>query len=180
MPWATLKLEGNLGVNNFGAVSIYLLEPHCMCSLFMPSPFIFSLFFFKFIHLFWRKERMLKEERESQTGSVPSAWSTMRGSNPWTVRLWPEPKSRVGGLTDWSQPGPLRSLNVNIYHACFIISLSLFQVTENCMSSMYFLSLFFFFKQALCSMWVTNSWPGDQESHALDWASQVPLNVFYL
>ena len=34
-------------------------------------------------------------ERESQAGSALSAWSPMQGSNPRTVRSWPELKSEA-------------------------------------------------------------------------------------
>ena len=48
-----------------------------------------------------------EEERESQEGSTLSAQSPMRGWNSWTMRLWPELRSRVGRLTDWATQVPL-------------------------------------------------------------------------
>ena len=61
-----------------------------------------------FIYLFserawageWQRER--EGDRESQAGSALPAWGPMQGSNPQTVKLWPEPKARVGRLTDWA------------------------------------------------------------------------------
>ena len=51
-------------------------------------------------------EGQRERETESQAGSVPSAQSPMGGSSPQTVRSWPEPKPRVGRLTDWATQGP--------------------------------------------------------------------------
>ena len=65
-------------------------------------------FVFKFIYFEREREREHKQgghrerrrERESQAGSPLSVQSPMEGTNPQIVRSWPEPKSRVGGLTD--------------------------------------------------------------------------------
>ena len=46
-------------------------------------------------------QREREGERESQAGSIPSAWSLTQSSIPWTVRSWPERKPGVGRLTDW-------------------------------------------------------------------------------
>ena len=64
-------------------------------------------FFLMFIY-FWERERVhvhesgggaeSKGDRESQ--------STMQGSIPWTRRSWPEPKSRVGHLTNGATQVP--------------------------------------------------------------------------
>ena len=64
---------------------------------------ILNFFFLTFIY-FWDRERQNMNgggaERETHTqnlkqapGSEPSAQSTTRGSNSWTSRSWPEPKS---------------------------------------------------------------------------------------
>ena len=56
----------------------------------------------------WREtERERERERESQAGSALSTQSLTQGSDSQTVRSWPEPKSRVRGLTDratWAPP----------------------------------------------------------------------------
>ena len=67
-------------------------------------------FVFKFIYFERERERASehkqgghrerRRERESQAGSPLSVQSPMEGTNPQIVRSWPEPKSRVGGLTD--------------------------------------------------------------------------------
>ena len=65
---------------------------------------------FFFIYLFWEKERKRGRERggkrESQAGSTLSAQSPTRGWNPWTMRSWPEPKSRVGCLANGATQEP--------------------------------------------------------------------------
>ena len=62
--------------------------------------------------IFWERERVWagegQRERETQNpkqapGSELSARSPTRGSNPQTVRSWPEP---VGRLTDWASQAP--------------------------------------------------------------------------
>ena len=67
------------------------------------------LFVFSVFYLFWERERAWEvgtaekeEEKESQAGSALSAQSPMQGSNPQTMRLWPEPKSRAEHLKDWA------------------------------------------------------------------------------
>ena len=52
-------------------------------------------------------EGQQERERESQAGSALSAWSPTWGSNPRTVRSWPEPKSRAGRFTDWAPQAAL-------------------------------------------------------------------------
>ena len=47
----------------------------------------------------------MNRERESQGGSALSAQSLTQGSIPRTMRSWPEPKSRVGHLTNGANPG---------------------------------------------------------------------------
>ena len=47
-----------------------------------------------------------EKESESQAGSALSARSPARGSNPQTMRSWPEPKSRVGRPKDWATQVP--------------------------------------------------------------------------
>ena len=49
-------------------------------------------------------------DRESQVGSMLPAQSPIRGSNAWTMRSWPEPKARVGRLTNWPTRVPLHYL----------------------------------------------------------------------
>ena len=84
-----------------------------------PSSFLNLLGFFKkCIYLFCERERESVHahgpgrsrergrERESQTGSSLSVQGPTRGSNPQTVRSWPEPKPRVGCWTDWATQAP--------------------------------------------------------------------------
>ena len=52
--------------------------------------------------LAWAGEGQREGERESQAGSLQSAWSPTPGLNPRTMRSWPELKSRVRCLSDWA------------------------------------------------------------------------------
>ena len=82
----------------------------------------FILFLIFFLHLFiferqretaWAGEGQREEETQNQKQapvSKLSAQSPMRGSNPWTVRSWPEPKSEA--LTDWATQAP-QNANLN-------------------------------------------------------------------
>ena len=47
---------------------------------------------------------------ESQAGSELSEQSPMQGSNSRTMRSWPEPKLKVGCLTDWATQAPQPSI----------------------------------------------------------------------
>ena len=100
----------------------FLLRPlSFVCS--WPSPSIFTrsflwahtclcpnfLFFFLNVRLFWEikwTSRGRGRERESQAGPMLSAQSPTWGSISWTTRSWPEPKSRIGCLTDWATQAP--------------------------------------------------------------------------
>ena len=69
-------------------------------------------FFFKFIS-FWERQRQCKWGRDRERGreripssSAPSVQSRTQGSNPRTVKSGPEPKPRVGRLTDWATQAP--------------------------------------------------------------------------
>ena len=70
-----------------------------------------NLLRFIFIYL-WERDReqagegQRERETESQAGSMPSAQSLMWALNPWTMRSWPEPKLRVGCLTNWATLAP--------------------------------------------------------------------------
>ena len=65
-----------------------------------------TLIFFSFLSLFIHFEREKETagvgegQKESQAGSAPSAQSLMWGLNSQTMRPLPEPKPRVGRLTD--------------------------------------------------------------------------------
>ena len=65
-------------------------------------------------------------EREAQAGSTLSVQSLMRGSNSWTTRSRPEPKSRVRRLTDGTTQAPQWPILLFIY---FFIVLFLFFLT---------------------------------------------------
>ena len=83
---------------------------------------LISFFFFKFIYLFWERERARKfesrgeakreaeGERESQAGFAPPVHSPTRGANSRTARSFPEPKSRVRRLTEWTTQEPQHML----------------------------------------------------------------------
>ena len=58
----------------------------------------------------WGKGRKRGREREFQEGPTLSVQNPVWGSNSWTARSWPEPKSRVGCLTDWATQGPLQDI----------------------------------------------------------------------
>ena len=49
-------------------------------------------------------------ERESQAGSALTAQSQTWGSISWMIRPWPEPKSRVGHITNWVTQVPLNNI----------------------------------------------------------------------
>ena len=51
-------------------------------------------------------QRERGREREFQAGSALSAQSPVQGSISWTLRLWPEPNSRVRRLTRWDTQAP--------------------------------------------------------------------------
>ena len=68
--------------------------------------------YFKFIDLFWEREKerekdRKREERESKADSVLSAKSLTLGSTSRTVKSWLELKSRVCHLTDWVTQAPV-------------------------------------------------------------------------
>ena len=50
--------------------------------------------------------REREREGESQAVSMLSVWSPTWGSKSWTMRSWPEQKSRVWCLTDWATQVP--------------------------------------------------------------------------
>ena len=107
-PW-----DHDLSQNQVGHLTHWATQcPWAMCS-----------FFFKFIYLFWewewKKDREGEGERESQGGSALSLQSPTRGSIPWIMRWWPEPKLRVGCLTDWATQMPLNCVLLsNIFLGC--------------------------------------------------------------
>ena len=78
--------------------------------------FIFWMFMYLFVYSEREREREgasggraeREGERESQASLAPPAQSPTQDSNSWTVRSWPEPKSRVGRLTDWATQAPLQ------------------------------------------------------------------------
>ena len=79
-------------------------------------------FFFKVYLLIWERGRERERERErergSQAGSVLSAQSPTRGSSAWTVKSWPERKSRVRCLTNWAtQVSQQVNFDISMSHA---------------------------------------------------------------
>ena len=74
-----------------------------------------GLFFFKFIYLEREHEQErsrrenLKQARHHQCG----VWCG--GSTPWIVRWWPEPKSRVGCVTNWATQVPEDGIFIGYY-----------------------------------------------------------------
>ena len=70
-----------------------------------------------------------EEDRGSPAGSVLSVQSLMWGLNSWTMRSWPEPKSRVGRSTNWATQAP-QSMIILIYQrGCLLLSI-FFHVTS--------------------------------------------------
>ena len=96
-----------------------------------------------FIYVFQRereRENKLGAEREgdreSQAGSMPSVQSPMQGSNPQTMRSWPELKSRVRGLTHWATQVPLLMVSFHeqqplIFFPKILFKFSLFNIQCN-------------------------------------------------
>ena len=88
-------------------------KPHLTCPFSQRSQActaFFVLFFFN-VYLFLRERQSMSWEgagrEETQnlkqaSGSELSSQSLTWGSNPWTMRSWPEVKSRVRCLTDWA------------------------------------------------------------------------------
>ena len=75
----------------------------------------FVSLFFKFIYLFWERERGVGQregQTEAQAASVLSAQSLIWGSNSRTVRSWSEWRSRVRCSTDWVIQTPLGMLSL--------------------------------------------------------------------
>ena len=87
--------------------------------------FFYKHLFFKFIYLFWERQRKHEQggteregERESQ---ADSAWSVFK---PWThetLRAWPELKSRIRHLTNWVTQEPLPLQTFRTTSDCVII-----------------------------------------------------------
>ena len=82
----------------------------------MPTAFgkrLLKRFVLHFIYLFWERERESvheqgrgrERERENPKQAVHCQRRARQGAG--TVRSWPEPKSRVGCLTDWPTQAPL-------------------------------------------------------------------------
>ena len=64
------------------------------------------IFYYLFILREWacEQERAERENPKEVLHCQHGAWG--RGPNPWTVRSWPEPKSRVRRLADWATQVP--------------------------------------------------------------------------
>ena len=113
-----------------------LLE--CFLKLHWPYKLIWkqASFVFNFIYLLWEKERAWASrggaekgrERESKVGSALSVRNLIRGSNPRIMRSWPEPKPRVGQLTDWAMLTPLKT---DIFKMFMCLSFTWFISTLN-------------------------------------------------
>ena len=54
----------------------------------------------------WGRGRKKGRERESQAGSTLSVQTPTWDSNSWTMKSWPELKSRMRQLTDWTTQVP--------------------------------------------------------------------------
>ena len=65
-----------------------------------------QFFFFFNVYLFLRGGEGRERNRQFQAGSTLSAQSQMLGLHLWTVRSWPELKSRVRCLNDWAIQAP--------------------------------------------------------------------------
>ena len=91
------------------------------------------IIFLKFTYLFWERKseaceqgRGREGERESQADSALSALSLRQDWNPQTVKVWPEPKSRFGLLTDWATQGTPR-----FYYYFFKVHLFVLRESKN-------------------------------------------------
>ena len=82
--------------------------------------------FLMFIYLFWgRKSRGEAErggERKSQGGLALSTQSRTWNSISQTMRSYPDPKSRVEGLTNWATQVPLGSFFVLFFFNLYFTS----------------------------------------------------------
>ena len=95
--------------------------------LFMRVSFFFNLFYFeretdRQTDRQQGRGRERRKERESQAGSTLSAQSPMQGSNSWTMKSWPKPKSRVGCLTNWATQAPHEQGSCVYCSPCLLIS----------------------------------------------------------
>ena len=130
-----------------------------------PRRHLFSFYFFKFIHLFWERECVCattggaegKWERKNPKFDEPkfsaelelrNCWDhdpsqNQLSSNPGTMEWWPEPKPRVGHLTDWTTQVPQISLVLS---------------NDVLFSFVFFWSLFIYFERDRDSM----SWGGTE------------------
>ena len=136
---------------------------------FMPVPYInlvvtsniSAYIFFFTVYLFLREKKRVHKwgmdrergERESQVGSALSAQSLMWGSNSQTMRSQPEPKPRVGCLTNWAThvppeftfKHPSDICNCSVMKECAIWSQTdLFYSMVGLLVSFIFLNLCFF------------------------------------
>ena len=83
------------------------------------------------VYLLWevespRGEGQRERVRESQARSALSVQSWMPGSNSWTSRSWPEPRSRVRHLTHYATQGPNDLSNLFVPFHWFLSTNSLY------------------------------------------------------
>ena len=113
--WKAAILKGaeiNLVENGIYRLQYLLL----MCSLLATWHCFSSVLHFLSLFMYFERERETQSiwvgegqregGRESQAGYMLPAQSTMWVSNAWTVRSWPEPRSRAGHLTDRATQAP--------------------------------------------------------------------------
>ena len=82
----------------------FLFHFFSFCSFFFFFPFLWLYFYFT-LFILRASERAGEGQRERKRKRIPSRLHTVsteprRGSISWTVRAWPESKSRVGHLAD--------------------------------------------------------------------------------
>ena len=127
----------------FWAPGITISSDHLTTKSSVHSYLFVCLFiYYMFIYLFWERVGAEREgETESQADSTLST-EPRAGLNlmNWIMRSWPEPKSRVGRLTDWATLMPRKHfLNIPLAQESSLQSLLLSNPVQDCIITRFML-----------------------------------------
>ena len=126
MMWYAYKLWKNF---------FHLVICHCVCVCVCVCVFLFFIFMHLFLNVYFERESVCTHKwgrgrdrgRErmnpKQTLYYYHIASSMRGLISQIMRSWPEPKSRVGSLTDWATLGSLHVFFFRLTQQKFIFGL---------------------------------------------------------